>query len=118
MRLFTFQEHYKELRFRVLISLAFYILCVAIAFTFASELLDFLIKPLAKLLQHEYAEDIKHKLIFTSMAEGFFAEFKLCTHVAFLISIPLYCKFICSLGLDYMKAKNLLYFYMHVLSLC
>ena len=79
-------EHLAELRTRLINSVLALLAGVVITFYFADPLLDFLVRPLAKILI-EYGQD--PTLIFTSPQEKFFAFFRISFPGGFMIAFPM-----------------------------
>ncbi|MDR6264381.1 MULTISPECIES: twin-arginine translocase subunit TatC [Rhodobacterales] len=79
-------EHLAELRTRLINSVLALLAGVVITFYFADPLLDFLVRPLAKILI-EYGQD--PTLIFTSPQEKFFAFFRISFLGGFMIAFPM-----------------------------
>ncbi|PLS22088.1 twin-arginine translocase subunit TatC [Neptunicoccus cionae] len=78
-------EHLAELRNRLIYCVYALLAGVMITFYFADPLLDFLVRPLAKILI-EYGQD--PTLIFTSPQEKFFAFFRISFLGGFMLAFP------------------------------
>lgn len=78
-------EHLTELRKRILYCIYSLLIGVLIVFFFADPLLDFLVRPLAKILV-EFKQD--PTLIFTAPQEKFFAFFRISFIGGFMMSFP------------------------------
>ena len=79
-------EHLAELRTRLIRCVVGLLVGVLVVFFFAEPLLDFLVRPLAKILI-EYGQD--PTLIFTSPQEKFFALFRIAFLGGFMVAFPL-----------------------------
>lgn len=79
-------EHLAELRTRLIRCVVALMVGVLVVFFFAEGLLDFLVRPLAKILI-EYGQD--PTLIFTSPQEKFFALFRISFLGGFMFAFPL-----------------------------
>jgi sec-independent protein translocase protein TatC len=78
-------EHLAELRTRLLYCVYALLAAVLIVFFFADPLLDFLVRPLAKILV-EYGQE--STLIFTAPQEKFFAFFRISFIGGFMLAFP------------------------------
>ena len=78
-------EHLTELRKRILYCIYSLLIGVLIVFFFADPLLDFLVRPLAKILV-EFKQD--PTLIFTAPQEKFFAFFRISFIGGFMMAFP------------------------------
>lgn len=78
-------EHLAELRTRLIRCVIALMVGVLVIFFFAEPLLDFLVRPLAKILI-EYGQD--PTLIFTSPQEKFFALFRIAFLGGFMVAFP------------------------------
>lgn len=78
-------EHLAELRTRLINTVMALLIGVMITFYFADPLLDFLVRPLAKILI-EFGQD--PTLIFTSPQEKFFAFFRISFLGGFMLAFP------------------------------
>ena len=79
-------EHLAELRARVLYCIYSLLAAVLFVFFFADPMLDFLVRPLAKILV-EYGQD--STLIFTAPQEKFFAFFRISFIGGFMLAFPI-----------------------------
>lgn len=79
-------EHLAELRTRVLYCIYSLLAAVLFVFFFADPLLDFLVRPLAKILV-EYGQE--STLIFTAPQEKFFAFFRISFIGGFMLAFPI-----------------------------
>ena len=82
---FPLSVHFQELKLRLGLSLLFFILGFCLCYSSASQIYDFLIKPLAILTPEGQGK----KMIFTGLAEAFFTRIKISCFTGFLISFPL-----------------------------
>ncbi len=78
-------EHLAELRTRILYCIYALLAAVLVVFFFADPLLDFLVRPLAKILV-EYGQE--STLIFTAPQEKFFAFFRISFIGGFMVAFP------------------------------
>ncbi len=82
----TFQEHFYELRNRIIFSLIFFAITFFICYFFSKEIYQFLLQPFAEISQNNH----NHKLIYTSPAEAFITYLKLSFHCALFFSFPIF----------------------------
>lgn len=75
--------HLMELRKRVFISLGFFILFSCVSYFFAQHIYNFLVHPLATVLEGE-----NRRLIYTGLAEVFFTYIKLAVFAGGILSFP------------------------------
>ncbi|WHQ47062.1 MAG: twin-arginine translocase subunit TatC [Candidatus Midichloria sp.] len=80
----TFEEHYQDLKFRVILAVLWFVLCTAICFFIAEEIYNILVAPLAKAFNYKEGR----KLIFTGLAEGLTTYIKLSLYAGFFLSFP------------------------------
>lgn len=80
----TIFEHLLELRGRLIKAVMFFILSFAISYGFAEEIYNFLVAPLADLM-----EGTDRRMIFTALTEAFFTYVKLALFTAFFFSFPI-----------------------------
>lgn len=78
-------SHLLELRRRLLICLAVFIVAFGLSYYFADVIYNFLVQPLAKVL----GEDQNHRLIYTGLHEAFFTYLKLSFFTALFCTLPL-----------------------------
>ena len=105
----TFNEHYNDLKFRIILAIACFFVCTIICFCFAEKIYDILIIPLAKALGNQN----DRKLIFTGLTEGLITHVKLSLYSGFILSFPFIISQIylfLAPGL-YKKEKNILLIY-------
>lgn len=75
--------HLKELKNRLVLCVAFFLLSFALCYYFVENIYEFLLNPLAK--QLKYGDK---KLIYTGLTEVFFSYLKLSFYSALMMSIP------------------------------
>lgn len=76
-------QHLLELRKRVIYSFLFFIFFSVVSYFFAQEIYDFLVRPLADVLQGQ-----NRRLIYTGLAEVFFTYMKLAVFAGCFLSFP------------------------------
>jgi sec-independent protein translocase protein TatC len=82
----TLQEHFRELRFRVIFSLIFFICSFCVCYYFSEEIYRTLLKPFIDISQNN-----KNRiLIYTSPAEAFTTYLKLSLSSAIFFSFPIF----------------------------
>lgn len=77
-------DHLVELRQRLLYSVAGFLICFLCAFYFASDIFNFLVKPLADLWQG----DESRRLIYTALHEKFFTDVKVAFFAGAFLAFP------------------------------
>ncbi len=82
----TLQEHFYELKKRFLFCIIFASVAFCSTFYFASEIYQFLLKPLA----NSFANPENRKVIYTSPSEGFTTFIRLAFYSAIFISTPFF----------------------------
>ena len=82
MKLFTWKEHFLELKNRILYTFAFFITSFVVSYYFSGDIFVFLLEPLGD------AFESSHKVIYTGLAEAFLTYIKLSSYAAFYISLP------------------------------
>ena len=80
----TFAEHYKDLKYRIIMAAICFLVCTFCCFLIAEEIYDFLVKPLAKAFKYHEGR----KLIFTGLTEGIATQIKLSLYAGFFLSFP------------------------------
>ncbi|MCL2439814.1 MAG: twin-arginine translocase subunit TatC [Alphaproteobacteria bacterium] len=80
-------DHIAELRSRIIAAGTFFLVAVALCYTFRYEIYNFMVAPLAKAL---VANGLKPELIFTSPAEAFTSMLGLVFRAALLFSAPFF----------------------------
>lgn len=78
------QSHIRELRKRLMLSLAAFFVSFLVLYPFSTELFNFLVQPLASLLQ----EQESRRLIYTGLAEAFMVHVKISLFGAVALSLP------------------------------
>jgi sec-independent protein translocase protein TatC len=82
----TLQEHFSELRRRIIFSLIFFVVSFFICYFFSEKIYEFLLQPLIKI----FADDKNHHLIYTSPAEAFITYLRLSFLSALFFSFPIF----------------------------
>ncbi len=85
----TLYGHIRELRRRLLLCLAIYLLAVSICFVYAETIYQVLARPLLAAYATVYSDTSHHKLIFTGLTEGFFAYVRVSLYAGFALSFPI-----------------------------
>ena len=80
----TFAEHYKDLKYRLVVAVICFLVCTIGCFFIAEEIYNFLAKPLAAAFRYQEGR----KLIFTGLTEGLTTHFKLSLYTGFFVSFP------------------------------
>ena len=80
-------DHLVELRRRILYSMLCFLGCFFVAFFFATEIFDFLVCPLARLLDDRDGA----RMIYTALHEAFFTYVKVAFFAAAFIAFPMIC---------------------------
>ena len=78
-------EHLAELRTRLIKSVVFFIVGIVICFTIASEIFNFLAKPIANILISNGQEP---DLIFTGLQQGFMVNIQISLFGGFILAFP------------------------------
>lgn len=86
MRKYTFREHFIELKNCLLKVICFFLMTFIISYWFREDIYGFFLKPLADLSVEE-----GRKIIYTGLAEAFFAYIKLALFSAFVVTLPFIC---------------------------
>ncbi|GEO82782.1 twin-arginine translocase subunit TatC [Pararhodospirillum oryzae] len=79
-------DHLIELRSRLLWSVVFYILAFFLCFAVAQNIYDFLVQPLARIMEHTGGS---RRMIYTALTEAFFTYVKVGAFGAAVVSFPL-----------------------------
>lgn len=82
----TLQEHFLELRQRIIFSLFFFITAFFTCYFFSEEIYQFLLRPFAEISQN----DQERRLIYTGPAEAFTTYLKLSLSSALFFSFPIF----------------------------
>lgn len=82
----TLQEHFKELRQRIIFSLIFFVMSFAVCYFFSEKIYQFLLQPFAEISSHHQ----NRKLIYTGLAEAFVTYIKLSFYSALFFSFPIF----------------------------
>ncbi len=78
-------DHLVELRQRLLIAVAAFVVCFAVSMVFAQDIFNFLLRPLEDLWEGETGR----RLIYTHLAEQFFTQIKVALFTAAFFSFPI-----------------------------
>ncbi len=78
-------EHLTELRTRLIKSAVFFIFGIVICFTVASDIFNFLAKPIANILRNNGQEP---DLIFTGLQQGFMVNIQISLFGGFILAFP------------------------------
>ena len=84
MQYFSLNEHFLELKNRILKIFLLYILAFSVCYYYKAKIFNFLLMPIAKLNPYYH-----HKIIYTGLTEAFFTYLKLAMHSSFLIIMPI-----------------------------
>lgn len=82
MQVYSFKEHFIELKSRIIRVLAFFILAFSISYYFSHQIFILLLSPLAELLGES------HRIIYTGLAEAFITYIKLAIYSGIFFTIP------------------------------
>lgn len=115
----TLQNHFRELRSRIIFSVIFFLLAFITCYFFSREIYNFLLQPLIEISQNHP----NRKLIYTSPAEAFMTYLKVSFYAAIFFSLPIFLAEIylfLSPALYKNEKKNLLlvFFFAPFLFLC
>ncbi|MCP4923883.1 MAG: twin-arginine translocase subunit TatC [bacterium] len=80
----TLQSHIRELRKRLVLALSAFFLSFLVLYPFSTDLFNFLVQPLASLLQDQDSR----RLIYTGLAEAFMVHIKVSLFGAVALSLP------------------------------
>jgi sec-independent protein translocase protein TatC len=83
-------EHLIELRQRLLYSVIALLIGFLVCFYFAQDLFDFLVNPLAEILQRRGLEQGYRRMIFTDLTEVFFTHIKVAFFFGAFITCPIF----------------------------
>ncbi len=106
-KLMTLQEHFKELRNRIIFCALFFVITFSVGYYFAQEIYEFLLRPFFMVSKSNY----ERKLIFTSPQEGFVTYVKTSLYTALFFSFPIFATqfyFFLSPALFKNEKKNIL----------
>jgi sec-independent protein translocase protein TatC len=105
--LMTAQQHFQELRKRIIFSLIFFVIFFILSYFFSQKIYNFLLHPFVDISQN----NINRKIIYTSPAEAFITYLKLSFYCALFFGLE-YFLFIhlykCQFG--FIKSRNILLF--------
>lgn len=82
MKLYSYKEHFLELKYRVIRVIVFFFLSFFTSYYFSSQIFTILLSPLVELLGDS------HKIIYTGMAEAFVTYLKLAAYSGLFLTIP------------------------------
>ncbi len=82
----TLQEHFLELRQRIIFSLIFFLIAFCICYFFSEKIYQFLLQPFAEIS----SDNQNRRLIYTSPAEAFITYLKLSFSSALFFSFPIF----------------------------
>ncbi len=82
----TLQEHFLELRLRIIFSLIFFVVTFLVCYFFSEEIYQFLLQPFADISQNNQ----NRRLIYTSPSEAFTTYLKLSLSSAIFFSFPIW----------------------------
>ncbi|MDA0781332.1 MAG: twin-arginine translocase subunit TatC [Rickettsiales bacterium] len=77
-------DHLRELRSRIFVSLAVFVIAFAVCYYFAEDIYAFLVRPLADI----YGNEQDKRLIYTGLTEAFFTYMKVAFYAALFVSFP------------------------------
>jgi sec-independent protein translocase protein TatC len=84
--LMTAQQHFQELRKRIIFSLIFFVIFFTLSYFFSQKIYNFLLHPFVDISQN----NINRKIIYTSPAEAFITYLKLSFYCALFFSLPIF----------------------------
>lgn len=84
--LMSLQEHFYELKKRILFSLIFFIIFFVLSYFFSQQIYNFLLQPFIETSQN----DQHRKIIYTSPTEAFTTYLKLSLYSALFFSLPIF----------------------------
>ncbi len=82
----TLQEHFQELRRRIIFSVMFFLFSFVACYFFSKEIYNFLLQPFLEISR----ENQNRKLIYTGPAEAFMTYLKLSFYSAIFFSFPIF----------------------------
>jgi sec-independent protein translocase protein TatC len=82
----TLQEHFRELRLRIIFSVIFFVVTFFICYFFSEKIYQFLLQPFADISQNNQSR----RIIYTSPAEAFTTYLKLSLSSALFFSFPIF----------------------------
>lgn len=80
----TFIGHFREIRNRVIVCVALFLLSFFISYCFSKQIYQFLLSPLLEI----YSDEADKRLIFTGLSEAFLSYVRLSFYTAFFVSLP------------------------------
>lgn len=84
MKLYSFKEHFLELKTRLLRIISIFLVIFCICYYFSDDIYSFLLMPLSNL-----SNNTVRNIIYTGLTEAFFTYVKLSAFAAFVIIIPI-----------------------------
>ncbi|MDF3047665.1 MAG: tatC [Candidatus Midichloriaceae bacterium] len=82
----TLNEHLKELKTRLIISICIMFVAICISYLFADRIFQFLLNPLTEVMA---AQNLSRNLIYTSLTEAFITKLKLAIFTGVFFSAPI-----------------------------
>lgn len=82
----TLREHLIELKYRIMVSLGFFIVAFCVCYYFAGDIYAYLVRPLAE----SYGTTEGRRLIYTGLTEAFFTYVQLAVYAAIFLSFPVF----------------------------
>lgn len=103
----TMQDHFAELRNKLIFCIAFFFITFCISYLFAAQIYEFLLQPFLEIsLNHD-----NRRLIYTNPSEAFTTYLKLSFYTALFFSFPIFASqfyFFIAPGLYKKEKKNIL----------
>ena len=110
--LMTAQQHFGELRKRIIFSIIFFVIFFTLSYFFSQKIYNFLLHPFVDISQN----NINRKIIYTSPAEAFITYLKLSFYCALFFSLPIFITQIylfLSPALYKNEKKNIFFIFLH-----
>ena len=82
MKLYSFKEHFIELKNRIIYILAFFTAAALVSYYYSGEIFTALLSPLSSLLGES------HRIIYTGLAEAFVTYIKLALYAGLFLTFP------------------------------
>ncbi len=83
----TLNEHFAELKKRLILSVVIYIIFCVFGYYFSYEIINFLLKPMNNIFLER---NIYRSLIYTDLTEAFRTKIKASVFLGFIVSIPIF----------------------------
>ncbi len=83
----TLNEHFAELKKRLILSVVIYIIFCVFGYYFSYEIINFLLKPMNNIFLER---NIYRSLIYTDLTEAFSTKIKASVFLGFIVSIPIF----------------------------